>query len=90
MDEFVSSHGFEFIDGDNDSRSRALDSDDDSTGEFPLVRTPFLILMILYATSFTVFSHTRVSPRRRRAKHDHVANHDQIFPQVGVETQKQS
>ena len=34
MDEFVSSHGFEFIDGDNDSRTRVLDSDDDSTGKF--------------------------------------------------------
>ena len=34
VDEFVSSHGFEFIDGDNDSRARALDSDDDSIGEF--------------------------------------------------------
>lgn len=36
VDEFVSSHGFEFIDGDNDSRGRVLDSDDDSSGElFP-------------------------------------------------------
>ena len=34
VDEFVSSHGFEFIDGDNDSRARALDLDDDSTSEF--------------------------------------------------------
>ena len=39
VDEFVSSHGFEFIDGDNDSRARALDSDDDSTGEFFPLRT---------------------------------------------------
>lgn len=36
VEEFVSSHGFEFIDGDNDSRARALDLDDDSSGElFP-------------------------------------------------------
>jgi len=34
VEEFVSSHGFEFIDGDNDSLARALDLDDDSTGEF--------------------------------------------------------
>ena len=34
VDDFVSSHGFEFIDGDNDSRARALDSDVDSAGEF--------------------------------------------------------
>jgi hypothetical protein len=34
--EFVSSLGFEFIDGDNDSRGKVLDSDDDSAGElFP-------------------------------------------------------
>jgi hypothetical protein len=32
-DEFVSSHGFEFINGDNESRARVLDSDDDSIGE---------------------------------------------------------
>ena len=32
-DEFVSSRGFEFIDGDNDSRARVLDSDNDSTGK---------------------------------------------------------
>jgi len=31
--EFVSSHGFEYIDGDNDNRARVLDLDDDSTGE---------------------------------------------------------
>lgn len=41
MDEFVSSHGFEFIDGDNDSRTRALDLDDDSIGEiFHPTRNP--------------------------------------------------
>lgn len=33
VDDLVSSHGFEFIDGDNDSRARVLDSDDDSSGE---------------------------------------------------------
>jgi hypothetical protein len=32
-DEFISSRGFEFIDGDNDSRAGVLDSDDDSTGK---------------------------------------------------------
>lgn len=36
VDEFFSSRGFEFIDGDNDSRGRVLDLDDDSSGElFP-------------------------------------------------------
>jgi hypothetical protein len=36
VDEFTSSRGFEFIDGDNDSRGRVLDLDDDSSGElFP-------------------------------------------------------
>lgn len=41
VDEFVSSHGFEFIDGDNESRARVLDSDDDSVGEiFPRIHSP--------------------------------------------------
>ena len=40
VDAFVSSHGFEFIDGDNDNRARILDSDGDSTGEFPSPRGP--------------------------------------------------
>jgi hypothetical protein len=40
-DDFVSSYGFEFIDGDNDSRARVLDSDGDYTGEpFPSANDP--------------------------------------------------
>ena len=43
VDEFVSSHGFEFIDGDNDNRARVLDSDGDSTGEpFPSRKDPYV------------------------------------------------
>jgi hypothetical protein len=39
-DEFVSLLGFELIDGDNGSRGKVLDSDDDSAGEpFPLPQT---------------------------------------------------
>lgn len=33
VDDFVSSQGFEFIDGNNDSRARVLDLDEDSPGE---------------------------------------------------------
>ena len=52
VDEFLSSRGFEFIDGNNDSRGRVLDSDDDSTGKSIL--TPASVDIVFAPSSRTI------------------------------------
>ena len=64
VDEFLSSRGFEFIDGNNDSRGRVLDSDDDSTGKSILISAS---VNIVSAPSARPNSQTNISVSRLSA-----------------------
>ncbi|KAF9644143.1 hypothetical protein BDM02DRAFT_3150788 [Thelephora ganbajun] len=68
VDEFVSSHGFEFIDGDNDNRARVLDSDDDATSTPGLGRVIDALSTIMWPSMVQSSSSGSASKRKSRAR----------------------
>ncbi|KAF9781573.1 hypothetical protein BJ322DRAFT_1076996 [Thelephora terrestris] len=67
VDDFVSSYGFEFIDGDNDSRARVLDSDGDYTATPGLGRVVDALSTIMWPSMVQSSSSGPSSKRKSRA-----------------------